>query len=121
MQPETAEELHPQSKIESFADDVKAYVATLSELYKLKFTDKLSSAGADVAVYLVLALSILLILIMVSIGAALWINEGIGSSFAGFFIVAGVYILCLGLIIATKGSIVRKPVNNAIIKAMMND
>jgi hypothetical protein len=121
MKPETAEELHPQSKVEAFTDDVKSYVTTLVELYRLKFTDKLSSAGAAITVYVIMLLLGLLVLIMISIGAAIWISEGLGSSFAGFFIVAGIYVLLGGLIWATKGSILKKPVNNAIIKAMMND
>lgn len=121
MQPETAEELHPQSRVETFTDDVKAYVTTLVELYRLKITDKLSSAGAAAAVYVILLLMGLLVLIMTSIGAALLINEYIGSSFAGFFIVAGVYVLVCGIIIATRWTGLKKRVNDAMIKAMMND
>lgn len=121
MQPQTAEELHPQTKIETLSDDVKTYVTTLFELYKLKLTDKVSSAGGTIASYLILVLSALLVLILVSIGAALWINESLGSSFAGFFIVAGAYVLVGLLIIATRGDVVKKPVNNAIIKGILND
>lgn len=116
-----AEDLHPQSKMEQLTDDVKSYVTTLFELYKLKLIDKVSSAGASITAYIALALLGLLVLILFSIGAATWINAALNSSFLGYFIVAGAYVLIGFLIMLTQNSAIRKPVSSAIIKSILSE
>ena len=116
-----AEDLHPQSKMEKLTDDVRSYVTTLFESYQLKLVDKISSDGAFITAYVVLALLGLLVLILLSIGAAAWINTMMASAFAGYFIVAGIYIL-IGLLIAlTQNNAIRKPVSSAIIKSILSE
>lgn len=116
-----AEDLHPQSKIEQLTDDVKSYVTTLFELSKLKLVDKISAAGASITAYIALALLGLLVLILFSIGAATLINSELNSTFLGYFIVAGAYLLIGLLIVLTQNSAIKKPVSSAIIKSILSE
>lgn len=116
-----AEDLHPQSKMEQLTDDVKSYVATLFELYKLKLTDKIASAGASITAYVALVFLALLVLILLSIGIATWVNAALNSAFLGYFIVAGAYILIGFLIVLTQNNAIKKPVSTAIIKSILSE
>ncbi|MBC7383790.1 MAG: hypothetical protein H7296_12495 [Bacteroidia bacterium] len=120
MRPEI-QEPHEHSKLEELTDNLKSYINTLYELNRLKAIDKLSSMTADVTVYIILLLLFMLILSFISIGTAIWINICLGSSFSGFFIVAGVYVLMAIIVVAMKSKIIKVPVSNAIIKNVLTD
>lgn len=117
----STEELHPQSKIEQVTDDVRSYIITTFDLYRLKLVDKVSAAGGGIAAYFILAVLALLVLILLSIGVAVWLNGVTGSDFAGYFIVAGFYVLCCLVIIGTGYKVIKKPVSSALIKTLLED
>lgn len=120
MRPES-QEPSEQSKLEELTENFKAYINTIYELNRLKTINKLSSITGDISVYFVLLFLLMLIISLISIGTAIWISRCLNSSFSGFFIVAGFYVLVCVLIFTTKAKLIKTPVSNAIIKGILND
>ena len=105
-----------KSKAENLTDHVGQYVETYIKLTALKATDKASGfASISVTGMLVCFLSFC-ILFFVGIGAALWVGELLNNVKAGYFIVAGFYILVTILIIGFHEKIINPWVRNFIIK-----
>ena len=75
--------------IESLFERAEDYSRTTVELLKLQAIDKtadvVSSLISRMAVFITVALSVLI----VNIGLALWIGELLGNAFYGFFIIGG--------------------------------
>lgn len=105
--------------IESLFERVENYSKTTLELYKLHAIDKsadvVSSLVSRLAVFMAVALSILII----NIGFALWIGEVLGNSYYGFFIIGGFYAIVAILINAFRHSLIKYPVSNSIITQML--
>jgi hypothetical protein len=110
------QESSPQSKLEELTENFKAYITTIYELNKLKLIDKLSSAAANITVYILATILAVFTIMFTSAGIALWLNEYLNSSFSGFFIVSGVYlIITLGVLLGNNNG-VKKAVSGTIIK-----
>jgi hypothetical protein len=121
MRPEITEDDYSQSKAAALVSYIKEYFTTIGELTKLKIIDKLSSGLSAVVASIILVLLISLVIILASIGTALWINECLGDSFSGFFIVAGFYLIVCFLVYLGKETLIKKSVTNKIIDHFLND
>src|ERR1041385_4908970 len=79
--------------IELLFEKAEDYSKTTIELFKLNAIDKsadgISSFISRLAVFIAVALSVLII----NIGFALWIGQLLGNSFCGFFIVGAFYAI----------------------------
>lgn len=79
-------------------DDLRGYVETTVEIYKLQATEK----GADLAAGMMLNVILLVVVSMAflffSMAAAFLVGRALGETYLGFLIVAGFYAL-LGLVI----------------------
>lgn len=115
MKPEM-QETSPSSKLEELTEDFKAYFNTVYELNRLKLIDKLSSAAANLTVYILGTILVVFTVFFTSAGVALWLNTLLNSTFSGFFIVAGIYLLISLIVVLGKNHGVKKNVANAIIK-----
>ncbi len=85
--------------VEEVNENIQSYVKSTVEYYKLDFFKravKVSSSLTRVLIKLGIAFFIVLFL---SIGAAVFIGEELGSTSHGYFIVAGFYFLILLLAI----------------------
>jgi len=120
MKPESQSVEQP-TKFEELIDHVKDCVNTKSKLFVLRATDKASSVTGIAVSFLIFALLLVFIFVMLSIGAAVWINAKMGDSFSGFFIVAGIYAVVLLILYLGRDAIIKKPVANKIISEILND
>lgn len=120
MKPEN-QDFNPQSKLEQLTDDFKAYITTIYELNKLRLIDKVSTASANITVYIIATLLTVFTLLFASIGIALWLNTCLNSSFSGFFVVAGFYLLVTLIIVLGKNHGVKKAISGAIIKNALDN
>jgi uncharacterized membrane protein YqjE len=75
------------------ADTVSAYVETKIELLKLDLKEQLVQVLARLLTWSVLIFSMLTALLFLSIALSAFLNEILESSFWGYVIVAGTYIL----------------------------
>ena len=106
------------AKIEELADNVKEYINTRVESVKLTVAEKTSVVIANVVAGMIVAVVFLLFIIFAGTALAFGLSEWIGKTWAGFLIVAGLYLL-IGIVIWTaREKIIRLPVMNALIKQL---
>src|ERR1700741_1715756 len=91
------------------------YGKTSVELFKLKAIEKTADVASSFVSNFIVLILIGMSVFIASMGISIWIGEILGHSYAGFFIVAGCYVL-IGLLVAIfKRKLVKIPVSNAII------
>ena len=106
------------TQLQHLAEEVKEYVNVRISIVKLNVAETTSSILANATAAIIAAVIFLFFLFFASTGLALLLSSVIGNSYAGFLIVAGVYLV-LGLIIwYTRGKLIRIPIVNALIKQM---
>lgn len=102
-------------KWEGLTDHVKEYINTRVELTKLQIAEKTSLIISQVIAVTIVALFFLFVLVFGSIAGAWALSDWIGKPYAGFLIVAGIYLV-LGIIVwIARGRLLRYPIMNAII------
>jgi hypothetical protein len=104
-----------ETVIESLVENVEKYTATTIELAKLKSILKTSDVLSNIAVMLVLLVVAFLAIVFLSIGAAFWLGELLGSVYTGFLFVAGFYVVAGILLYLLRKRIIKGPVSNALI------
>lgn len=95
------------------------YSKTSLELYKLNTIDKtadvVSSLVSNFAIFMTVALSLLIL----NIGVSLWIGNYYDELYYGFFIVGGFYVF-IGIILCVfRQKWMKIPISNTIIKKML--
>ncbi len=105
---------------ETFVDDVKEYVNTRLAQLKLSFAERTSKVMAVMIAVVMSALVFFLFLVLICIAGAIAIGQWMDSFWLGFVIVGGI-VLIVGLLFwIAKDSLIRKPIMNALIKAMFD-
>ncbi len=107
------------TSIEKLLDHVGEYSSPSIELFKLHAIDKsadvVSTLVSNLAVFLMVALSLLI----VNIGLALWIGKLLGESHYGFFIMGGFSGILSFLLLIFRHRWIKYPISNSIIKQML--
>lgn len=106
---------------ESLAGKAETYVKTNIEIARLKATDKVSDVASVLALRLVYVFLALLIILMLNFGLALYLNEWVGNSYGGFFIVAIFYLVLVLLVYVFRTSLVKQPVKDAVISSLLDE
>ena len=110
-----------KTHVENLFTHTREYLDTKLTIIKLTAVDKGSSAVSAAAVYIGLAVISLFFLIFLSVGAALAISSALESSYAGFLIVAGIYLLLGILLYVMQDKWVKTPIVNAMIKSFLKE
>lgn len=100
-------------KIDNLIDHLTGYVEDRVELFKIEIKDEVARVIAKGLVLLVVALAVFMALFFLSFSAALYINTWFQDSYAGFLLVAGIYLIAFILIL-----IFRKDINQSIARHM---
>ena len=109
------------TKIEELADHVKDYVKTKITSVKLNAAARISKLISNLIAGLVVASVFLLFIIFGSVAGALALSAWIGKMYAGFLIVAGIYLL-LGIVVWTgRERILRIPIMNSLIHQLFKE
>lgn len=105
--------------IETLFEKVQDYSKTTLELYKLNAIDKsadvASSLISRLAVFMVVALAV----IIINIGIAIWIGQLLGNSSYGFFIIGGFYALIAIILHGYRHSFLKDPISDSIIAQLL--
>ncbi len=109
------------AKIEELADTIKEYVNTRVESVKLNVAEKSSVVIANVVAGMVVAVVFFFFMIFAGIALSFGLGEWIGKTWAGFLIVAFLYLLAGVVIWKARGRIIRLPVMNALIKQLFSN
>lgn len=108
-------------KIMDLFQTSKEYVEDRLELEVLKGADRIARFTSSLITFLVsLAFAIVLVLLL-CIGLAIWLNQLIGSSVAGYFIVAGLVLLALVLLFTLGRNSIKRGVVDNILNTIDND
>jgi hypothetical protein len=110
----------PKGMIESLIDKGEEYGKTTLELLKLKTIDKSSDVASTLVSWIVVIVFAIIFFSIVNIGIALWLGDILGKNYLGFFIVAGFYGLLTLLFAIFRKQLVKKPVNNSIVKQILD-
>ena len=109
------------AKMEELTDSVKEYVNTRVESVKLYVSEKSSALVANLVAGMLVAAVFLFFLIFAGIALALVLGEWTGKLWAGFLIVAGIYLLFGIIVWIAREKIIRLPVMNAMIKQLFSN
>jgi hypothetical protein len=110
----------PKELIETLIEKGEEYGKTTLELMKLKTIDKSSDVVSNLVSWLVVILFAIMFFTLVNIALALWLGEFFGNTCYGFFTVAGFYALLTLVFLIFRKQLVKKPVNNSIVKQLLD-
>lgn len=95
------------------------YSKTTIKLLKLNAVDKTAEIVSSLFSMLLVAMTVVLSIVIISIGFALWIGKLLGDTYYGFFIIGAFYLLVAILLRVFREKWLKYPVSNSIIKQMM--
>ncbi|MFC6268903.1 phage holin family protein [Frigoriflavimonas asaccharolytica] len=98
-------------------DIIKDYSTKKIELLKMEATEKSSVAAGSILFMIIILVLILFFLILLSIGLGLLIGYYLGNYGFGVLIMAGIYLLAIGILFAAKKSL-KNSVADKIINAL---
>jgi len=108
-------------KIEELADNIKQYVNTRIDAAKLTAAEKSSAIIANSIAGFIVAAVFMFFIVFASIALSFLLGDWMGKTWAGFLIVAGLYLV-IGIIVWTaREKIIRLPIMNAIIKQLFGE
>lgn len=73
----------------NLADDLRGYVETTVEIYKLQATEKIADLVAGMMINIILLVVVSMAFLFFSLAAAFLIGKALGETYLGFLIVAG--------------------------------
>ena len=86
-------------RVDNLVGSFSGYIETRLQLYKMEIREDVSKALSKALVYAVLGFFAFLFLIFFSVGLAHFINFFMVGSFAGYWIVAGIYAVAFLLVL----------------------
>ncbi len=100
---------------------IKEYLQIRKDLAMLMIADKASGAVGGIVSGAILVFLGLMIFFFGSMGLGFYLGELIGNTYAGFFIITGVYILLVVIVMIIKKNSIERPLANKIIKSMLKE
>ena len=105
-----------KANAQSLKTHVGEYVSTYIELTKAKVTQGASNAASAITVLLGALFIGLFFFLFVFLGLAWWIGAALESPAAGYFIVAGIFLLIVIILFALRKKYIAPLIRNAIIR-----
>ena len=92
------------------------YIETYYKLGLLKVTEKSTAVGSSIIAALMLTILFIFFALFVGLGLAWWIGGMLDSMIAGYFIVAGIYLLIIICVLMMRKSVIRPFLRNYLVK-----
>jgi len=109
------------AKVEELADHVKDYVQTKIASAKLNAAAKTSKLFSNLIAGFIVAGVFLIFVIFGSMAAALALSAWLGKMYAGFLIVAGIYLLAGIVVWGSRERLLRIPIMNSMINQLFKE
>ena len=109
------------AKVEELADHVKDYVQTKIASTKLNAAAKTSKLFSNLVAGFIVAGVFLIFVIFGSMAAALALSAWLGKMYAGFLIVAGIYLLAGIVVWGSRERLLRIPIMNSMINQLFKE
>jgi len=110
-----------KTRISDLTGHIRDYIETRIDIVKLEAVDTGASAASSMVSWAVISILSLITLVLITIGGAIGIGYYMDNFAAGFFIVAGFYLLVALVIYFNRNNWLRKPIVNSIIKNIYED
>ena len=101
--------------------NIKEYASVTKELAILTVAEKTSSAAAGAAAGGVLAILGFFAFLFANLTAGFYLSELIGNSWAGFLVLTGFYLLLTLIVYLTQEKMIKKPIENGMIKKIFKE
>ena len=101
--------------------NIKEYASVTKELAILTVAEKTSSAAAGAAAGGVLAILGFFSFLFANLALAFYLSELIGNSWAGFLVLTGFYLLLTFIVYLTQEKMIKKPIENGMIKKIFKE
>ncbi len=108
----------PQTEIEELIENLKTYVNTSMDLYKMQATEKGADIAAGAIINLVIGAIATIVLLFASLAAAFIISAYFEKMYMGFLIIAGLYSLIAVVLYLSKDHWLKGSMVNNIIKSI---
>ncbi|RYF97961.1 MAG: phage holin family protein [Chitinophagaceae bacterium] len=105
-----------KEKAEELIEHATDYAETYYKLSMLKLTEKTSAAGSGMIAAIILAVLAFFVLLFIGMGLSWWIGGMLENMIAGYFIVAGIYLLLILCIVLMRKSVIDPFFRNFIVK-----
>jgi divalent metal cation (Fe/Co/Zn/Cd) transporter len=109
------------SKIGEMTDNIREYINTRIEAVKIRSAEKISALIANAMAGLVVVLVMFFFVLFAGMALAFVVGAWIGKIWAGFLIVAFIFLLAGIIIWTARGKLIRLPLMNAIIRQFNNE
>ena len=106
---------------EKLTDNLKEYVNTRYDLITLKLTQKTANISAHTIAVILIGMVMSMFLLFINIAVALYLSSLLNNNYAGFFMVAGFYLLITLIFIIGKRGLILTPIRNLIVKQILHD
>jgi hypothetical protein len=107
-----------KEKIESLADQTHDLAETAYKLALIEATEQITKVASSTIIISVLLLLFNFLLLFIGFGVARWIGDALEDPKAGYFIVAGIYLLLILLVIAMRKKVIVPYFRNAIVQKL---
>jgi hypothetical protein len=101
---------------DSLADKIGSYIETYMKLIGVTTTKKMTGIASLGIISVFILFLCMFILFFLGIGVALWVGEALNNEKAGYFIVAGFYVMCMTIILILRKELIFPFIRNYIIK-----
>jgi len=106
---------------EKLTDNLKEYVNTRYDIITLKLTQKVANISSQAIAVILIGMVMSMFLLFINIAIALYFSSLLNNNYAGFFIVAGFYLLITLIFIIGKKGLILTPIRNLIVKQILHD
>lgn len=108
--------------IESIVDNFTGLVEKKVELFKIEFKEDAAKAGARIVVISILALSLFMAVLFISIGISFVIGKFLNNEMLGFFIIGLFYLILVILFLFLKDFLnINKSLEKFILEILNKD
>lgn len=105
--------------IDSLLSDAGDYVATRTNLWKLKAIESLADVSGELASGLGMIGIVTFVVLLFSVGLALLIGDWLGKDFYGFFIMGGAYFIFGLICFIRRNRWMKDPFSNMLIRKIL--
>ena len=105
-----------KNKADELIDHAGEYVETYYKLGILKLVEKSSAAGSKIIASLLVAILLIFFLLFLGMGLSWWIGTLLESIVAGYFIVAGFYLLIVFCVLMMRKKIIDPFIRNFLVR-----
>jgi len=113
--------MEEKGKIHKLVDSAGNYIESSIDILKLQTADRISKILASVISDCLMIMVVFMCILFVSLGLAFFLADMIGSTYAGFMMTGGIYLLIGFILLMMKSNGMEKFFRNRIIQKMFDE